>query len=401
MEKRNISLKKSFQSCSFAAANRSNEPGNREDSELSEAPTNSTSITSFFVDSSGRSSFTVPLQMIFDKKKDLEQLLTANCFDPPPRNPVSEIDLTDDNNDNIDNDGDGDNDGTKTNASVAFEVKSISSDRDDSNQVSVEGVSILACSVKNSVVTFKTKVTVRATTRGPTSDYVTTNSTDSPAQMSPSRFSSSLLSTNTMKNSAQPELELKQQQQLQQVNLSTSFKITPVLTIENTVICRHGDDKDRNEASKNEFSPDLTLLGLAAIPDQMQYNNSTNNKAVSSILSTSNDRVHEARLSPVTINVTLTNAFTITVQSVSGPKSRMGNTLVSLSIQHSKTHNLPVTITNIAVHPGHSRHNVIVARNNKKSNNNKNEGPPKVQQAVCKYYGCIVGFMRDYDARIY
>lgn len=182
MEQRNISLEKSFQSCSFAAAKRSNESVNSEDSELSEAPN---SITSFFVDSSGRSSFTVPLQMIFDKKKDLEQLLTANCFDPPPRNPVSDIDLTDDNNDK--NDGDGDGDGAKTNASVAFEVKSISSDRNDTNQVTVEGVSILSCSVKNLVVTFKTKVTVRATTRGPPSDYVT-NSIDSPAQMSPSRF---------------------------------------------------------------------------------------------------------------------------------------------------------------------------------------------------------------------
>lgn len=370
MEQSNIPLEKIFQSCSFATSERNNDATKRNDCE-SPAPPND--ITSFFVDSSGRSSFTVPLEMTFDKRNDLDEFLAAKCFDPPPRNLVSEADQTEDRNDSIVG---GETDVVKTNASVTFEVKSIPSDSDDTNQVTVEGVSVLSCSVENLVVTFKTKVTVRTTTRGSSSASVTAP-TDSFAQMSPSRFSSSLQNTNRMKNRTQPELEEKQQQQLQQVNLSTSFKITPVLTIEN------GDDRSKSEVSKNDFSLDLTQLGLAAIPDQMQYNN--NNKTASSILSTSNERVHETRLLPVTINVTLTNAFSITVQSISGPKSRMGNTLVSLTIKHSKTHNLPVTITNIAVHPGHSRHNVIVARKNKKINGNKVEVSPKVQQAICKY----------------
>lgn len=388
IEDRNISMEKIFQSCSFDAAIRSNEAIKSHDNEVSVAHNN---ITSFFVDSSGRSSFTVPLQMTFAKKKDLEELLMASCFDPPPCNLVPATDPIEDGNDK--NEGDGgetviakDTSATilspairnkKKFDSVAFEVKSVPSDHDDPNQVTVEGVSIISCSVKNLVVTFKTKVTVRATTRGSPSASVST-STDSLAPMSPSRFSSSLLRTKTMKNCAESELELKQQQQLQQINISTSFKIIPVLTIENSSIRHRADDKNKNEVNTNYFSPDLTLLELAAI--QMQYNN--NNKAASSVLSTSNDKFHEIRLSPIIINVTLTNAFTITVQSVLGPKSRTGNTLVSLSIQHSNTHNLPVTITNISVHPGHSRHNVFVARNNVKTNINKNEGPPKIQQAV-------------------
>lgn len=403
--KQNItSLEKIFRSCSFSASNLANEANKSNDSKLSVPHLND--ITSFFVDSSGRSSFAVPLQMTFDNKKGLEELLVSKSFDPPPRNLVSEGDQIDNGNDS---NGNGESvcsrdkssealsprsKKLKNGASVSFEVNSVSSGCDDSTQVTVEGVSVLSCSVKNLVVTFQTKVTVRATTRGSSSASVTT-SRDSLTQMSPSRFSSSPL--RIMKNySSKNEPELEEQQQLQQVNISARFNITPVLTIERNFISKNGDDNDKNQVDKEDFSPDLTLLGLVAIPDQMQYSN--NSKAASSILSTSNDRVHETRLSPITINVTLTNAFSITVQSIPGPKSRIGNTLVSLSIKHSKTHNLPVTITNIAVHPGHSRHDVIVARNN--TNNNNSDGPLRIQQAVCKYKVASRNFLGWCDAII-
>ncbi len=352
MEEKRSSLENIFRSCSFVAPKRANEAGINNDSEPSG---HSNDITSFFVDSSGRSSFTAPLQIIFDSKKNLEEFLAAKSFDPPPRNLRNESKESDED--------------SKTNASVSFEVKSIPSNSDDNNQVTVEGVSILSCSVKDLVVSFQTKVTVRATMGGSSSASVTT-SADSLTQMSPSRFSSSPLKARTMKKSENGREESEIEEQHQQVNISASFNITPVLTIESRF-----NDNNKNQVGKNDFSPDLTLLGLAAIPDQMQYSNNT--KSASSILSTSNDRVHETRLSPVSIKVTLTNAFSIAVQSVPGPKSRMGNTLVSLSIKHSKTHNMPVTITNVAVHPGHSRHDVVVARS-------KVEGPPIIQQAVCK-----------------
>ncbi len=369
MEQSGVSLEKIFRSCSFVASNRDRDSSNSNDADLSLAPVD---ITSFFVDSSGRSSFTVPLQMRFGNKKDFEELMAAKCLNPPPRNFVSEADRKDrDDGDQIA--------GAKIDASISFEVKSIPSNDDESNHVTVEGVSVLSCSVKNLVATFLTKVTVRATT-GRTLPTSVSTSTESLMQTSPSRFSSSPVRSNKVaKNSAGGKPELNEKQPLQQLNLCASFKITPVLTIEKNLKCNHSENETKNLV-KDDFSPDLMLLGLAAIPDQMQYNGSS--KAASSILSTSNDRVHETRLSPVTINVTLTNAFSISVQSVPGPKSRMGNTLVSLSIKHSKTHNLPVTITNIAVHPGHSRHDVVVTRNNR--NNNAIEVSPKIQQAVCK-----------------
>ena len=344
MEGKRSSLEKIFRSCSFVAPKRANEADSKNASEPSG---HSNDITSFFVDSSGRSSFTAPLQIIFDSKKNLEEFLVAKAFNPPPRNLSHESKESDED--------------SKTNASVSFEVKSIPSNSDDNNQVTVEGVSILSCSVKDLVVAFQTKVTVRATTGGSSSTSVTTSAQS---------FSSSPLKSRTVKKYANGGDESEIEEQQQQVNLSASFNITPVLTIESRF-----NDKNKNRVGENDFSPDLTLLGLAAIPDEMQYSNNT--KSASSILSTSNNRVHETRLSPVSINVTLTNAFSIMVQSVPGPKSRMGNTFISLSIKHSKTHNLPVTITNVTVHPGHSRHDVVVARS-------KVEGPPIIQQAVCK-----------------
>ena len=385
MVDRTTVLKESFQCCIFApAAKQRNDGDKSKDSEHSETPN---SITSFFVDSSGRSSFTVPLQMTFQTKKDLDELLDANCFDPPPHNLDAETDA------NGDGDGDGSNKGEcdetgvplpptirnfKGSASVAFEVKSSQTDEDVANEVTVEGVSILSCSIKNLVVTFKTKVTVRATA-----------STAALAVDSSSRFTSSPQRTTTMTNSAEAALKPLQREEH---NVSTSLQITPVFTIENTSTSQSRNENLFNESSSNnDFNPDFTALELAAIPDQMQ----SNNKATSGVLSTRNDRSHEVRLSPVIIDVSLTNAFAIAVTGVSGPKGRMGNTLISLTIQHSKTHELPVTITNISVHPGHSRHNVAVARNsasnNKKTNTNKNERS-KVQQAVCKYDGSITVF---------
>ena len=364
MEKeKEIDLIKSFQSCSFDARKRSKSEAKSHDGDSS---TESDQFTSFFVDSSGRSSFTAHLRMSFQEKHGLEQLLAAGCFDPPPKS-----------------DDDATNDQSaaasaptmkrNTDAYVSFEVESIPSEYDDTRRVTVEGVSIVSSSIKDSSVTFKTKVTMRASKPG--------SSHSSPKQMSPSRFSSSPVKNNAMKDRIGDSFESDQEDQQQQVTISTRFAITPVLIIENNRI--------KNEVSKNNFRPDLMQLELVAIPDEMQYNNK---KDSSSVLGSSNEKINETRLSPVTISVTLTNAFAIAVKSVPGPKSRVGNTLVSLSIQHSNTHNLPVTITNICVHPGHSRHTITVAPSNKKTVSNKNEGPSKVQQAICKYHDAFKDF---------
>ena len=62
---------------------------------------------------------------------------------------------------------------------------------------------------------------------------------------------------------------------------------------------------------------------------------------------------HHIRSQSVILTVNLTSALHVSVRNVSG--SSGGSTLVALTIQHSNTHSKPVTITNIALHPGHSR----------------------------------------------
>lgn len=360
MEQRSVSLEKSFESCSFTSA--------------------TDSLTSFFVDSSGRSSFTLPLLLTFKSTSDLEELLLAtNCFDLPEKN--NDAVVVADESESVAGAASSSSAvavATKIKASIAFEVKSIPTD-----EVTIEGVSILSCSVnKNkSVVTFQTKVTVQAT--------LWEEESSSPAVTSPvvdpGSFSSSPRRNSSFDKDGRDffprpnnsndndEAELRKQQE---VNVSTNLEITPIFTIEKNII---DNEDNRNETSNNDYTPDLMSLSLAAIPDQMQYNKESN------IENSSKDRAHnEVRLSPITICVDFTNAFTITVQSMVGP---IGNTLVSLTIRHSNTHNLPVTLTHISFHPGHSKHDVVVSQ----PNNKNNRGLPQIQQAVCKYF-CLLTY---------
>lgn len=65
-------------------------------------------------------------------------------------------------------------------------------------------------------------------------------------------------------------------------------------------------------------------------------------------------RMRQTRVAPVALGVSLTHALFMSVSSVKG--SSMGQTLVSFTLRHSNMHSEPVTITNISLHPGHSRH---------------------------------------------
>jgi hypothetical protein len=64
-------------------------------------------------------------------------------------------------------------------------------------------------------------------------------------------------------------------------------------------------------------------------------------------------RLRQTRLTPVMLHVALTHAFSIAVRTVN-PTS-FEETLISLTIRHSNTHSEPVQITNVALHPSHSR----------------------------------------------
>jgi hypothetical protein len=285
-----MSLPKSFAACSFAPATK-DEEGNP--TLISPSPIGTWKTTSFFIDSSGRSSFALPLQLSFASKQDLDVFLASDCLDPSPGNVVKEEEeqKTDDSSQQ------------QSESFVGFEVKSYSVD--ESKAVVVEGITILSCSVEDLVVCFQTEVTVRA------SNHQYDSPKDSSGMVDPHNL-----------------------------NILANLEVTPVLTI-----------KKMNSKENSIDIPDRLALELGAIPDHMQKESSA--------------RVHETRLASMALNVTLTHAFTIAVKSIQG--SSLGKTLVSLTIRHSDSHSEPITISNIALHPGHSRYETLSRTNRRMS----------------------------------
>lgn len=309
--------------------------------------------TSFFIDSSGRSTFALPLELTFASKADLDVFLAAKCLSPPPSYDATEHDPVETHNADAEKNNDVDAsvpagelrsdqpEGSVVAASVALEVTSYSID--DGREVAVEGVTVTSTAVDGLVVSFDALVTVRATFH----DSVSLPNT-------PSGFSAT--------GGAGGDYTHREPKDL---NVVTNLEVTPVLTMMHT---KQNVAAIRGDGGEDDV-PDLVALELAAIPDQMQK---------SSI-----DRIREARLRCVSLRVTVTHAFTIAVKSVPGPSgnTRMGNTLVSLTIRHSCSHTEPVIITNVAIHPGHSRHEMVTQTKS---------GAPQVQQAVskCSIAGC-------------
>ena len=292
-------LSKSFAACTFAPVTKDK---TGEPTTIHSSPIGTFKTTSFYLDSSGRSNFALPLQLTFSSKEDLDLFLAAKCLHPPPNNLVEASEEEQEPKD----DG-----AAKTISSLGFELKSHSID--DSKVVVVEGINVVSCSVEGESVFFNTEVTVRATSHN---------------WVSPVSSPRSDKGTND------------------QTNVNTNIEIAPVLTVKNLV-------KEKETLDL----PDLMALELGAIPDHMQKESSA--------------RVHETRLISAALEVTLTHAFTIAVNST--PGSTLGNTLVSLTIRHSNTHSEPVSLTNIALHPGHSRQD---------ESSQKNKNFPAGQNAI-------------------
>ena len=170
--------------------------------------------TSFFLDSSGRSSFMLPLQLTFASKENLDEFLSENCLGSIPSNIASN--RNDDSN-------------PHNESLVGFEVKS--SPVDELKPVVVEGMSVLSCDVeaeKLSVI-FNIEITLRAS---------------SPIPTSPGKAMSS------------PKKGI---QDLATYSVDVNLEITPVLSVKHI---------DREQEALDV--PDLRALELGAIPDHMQ-----------------------------------------------------------------------------------------------------------------------------------
>lgn len=315
------SLSKSFAACTLTP---STQGRNGMPPSIKSSRTGTFTATSFFIDSSGHSNLTLPLELKFATQEDLDLVLASKSILPAPANLVSDEEK-----------GQADEEeGTATATSkddhrdesslpeasfIGFEARSSSVGGSSSKAVVVEAICINSTSVKDLVVFFETEITVRA------SDY------DKSSKKNPEE--SSVVSS-----------------------IAANLEITPVLTIKKESKPGGGSAMD---------IPDLMALELGAIPDHMEKESS--------------DRVHETRLDSLSLEVTLTHAFTISVESVGGPTP--GTTLVSLTIRHSNLHREVVTISNIAIHPGHSRYENL-------SNSSPRNFGSKYSVSKCGARGC-------------
>lgn len=337
-----MSLEKVFASCSFAPATKDKDG---KSTNINPSPIGTWKTTSYFIDSSGRSNFVLPLELNFASKEDLDVFLAAKCLNPAPKNvpetkparksfrppasfqaqstsffldPVAKESADASKEEKVEEDEGKKEESTsqQSESVVGFEIKSYSVD--DTKDVLVEAVKILSCSVEELTVCFQTEVTIRA------SNHQYDDSSES-GQVDPQRL-----------------------------NVLTNLEITPILTTK------------KIEQKRDSLDiPNLMALELGAIPDHMQKESSA--------------RVHETKLDSMALNVTLTHAFIIRVKSIQGPS--LGNTLISLTIRHSNSHPEPVTISNIAFHPGHSQY---------ETTSRMSQNTPGAQYVVSKYRWFVV-----------
>ena len=305
-----MSLLRSFEACTLTPSLKSK---HGMPPSIKTGPGGKFTTTSFFIDSSGHSNFILPLELKFASQEDLDVILAANSIAPAPANLVSKEendaeapaqDKGEDPPESSEPTADSATNVPKELSFIGFEARTSSVDGSSKTAV-VEAISILSTSVQGLVVSFETEVTIRASAldsrRTASKEIISKDAAESPS------------------------------------SVLTKIEITPMLTIKNY-------DKSSSRSTVSNV-PDLLALELGAIPDHMQKESSAR-------------AVQEARLDAISLDVTLAHAFTISVNSL--PGQTLGTTMVSLTIQHSNLHREPVTINNIAFHPGHSRYETVV-----------------------------------------
>jgi hypothetical protein len=251
--------------------------------------------SSFYLDSSGRSSISLPLELKFASKEALDEFLATKCIVPDPRNASikeaapeqgdpADADLTKDDTAGT----------TETNEeessrwSFGIEAKvSLTFGTGEAISAMVEDIKVEASKVEGESIYFDTEIVVRVSRAGG--------------------------------DRLEPDDESR---------VKTNLEVSAVLSEKVKVV--------KEDAIALES---LKTLNLGGFPDLGQ--------------SSSQRRVCLTRLAPFALHVSLTHALSISVKSVN--TQTMGKTLVSLTMRHSNTHTEPVTVTNIALHPGHSR----------------------------------------------
>lgn len=271
-------LSERFSQCSFTPITKSVAPF----SPIIASAEGAWSATSFYLDSSGRSRFLLPLQLACRTKDEIDRLLASKCLQPPPKN-VEQEDIEQDIH-------------VSSTFSLRLEAQCHNFDEeDDRGPVTIESITILSTTVEGNSIILDTEVIVRASSQ-----------------------------VSELKGGTQSGV------------IDTRLAVTAVLA-------------DRSKQQR-PLASGLVALELGG-----------GNLPFSGLAKTAlNSRDKQARLGPLSIDLSMTSALLLSSKSVGGTSN--GSTMVSLTMKHSNTHPEPVTITNIALHPGHSRKDFLSLR---------------------------------------
>ena len=267
------------------------------------------STTSFYLDASGRSKMSLPLKFTFPSQEALDHFLANDCIHPVPENVVK---------DNQEEEGDG---GGPFGGGGG----------DDGEQ--------------------KTSLGFEVTTMMPPV-------VDQPMDMAQGEASMKSVYSNASQahsHSNAPHL-LHQQQQRAIVEGITvkSARIEGTSVFFDTQVIVRAAHHDSSVLIQTRLKVVAVLSEQPRDPPSQQSRMSYEGFPDFTLQTTlTASKVKHTRLEPFILNTILTDALAIDVTSVTGPTT--GRTLVSLVMRHPNTHSEPVTITNIALHPGHSR----------------------------------------------
>jgi hypothetical protein len=252
--------------------------------------------TSFYLDASGRSRMSLPLKFTFYSKEALDEFLANDCIHPVPHNVVE----------SDDNGGGGGpfRERGDSRTALGFEVTTVampitSDDNDPLLDMSVQHESL------NSMYS-ETSALVPSPPRAIVEGITVLSSRIEGHSVF---FETQIIVRATQQNSP---------------TVKTRLHVVAVLS-----------EQPRDPPTQ------LSRMSYEGFPDFTLQTTLTASK------------VKQTKLDPFIVEVTLTDALAIDVTSVTGPTT--GRTLVSLVMRHPNTHQEPVTVTNIALHPGHSR----------------------------------------------
>ena len=324
------------------------------------------STSSYFLDeTSRRSKVAVPILIAFENQFERTKVLKSGAIQPPPLKQNEEAkEIIDANVSMESNESDlwgaeldmigethGDEQEHLGKMEIKFQCLCLDNDSEnDENQgddTVIEGVKIISTSLIDTVdqigIRFDLEIGVRCCS-------LKQSDSDVNSDLDSTRLETELLERSE-KNIARTQLE-----------------ITAILSLKDDddenvlgISSRQSSPRHLEEKKTDYIDDDIDLqlglqaldMGMEAISPQDPLEMDKPNKSYFSKSSTYS--LPSPNVPGPKLNLSILPAFLVSVREISSASSTTGVTLVSLVIYHSNVHNENVTITNIALHPGHSR----------------------------------------------